>query len=91
MRGGYLEPDLRFRMGATRLDERSNERVLYLHHPQWNGPLRVMGSKAERLDKPDEAEVLHLDDTSITLKWDRWGIETFNLHAEGVYELAPTA
>lgn len=88
MRGSYLEPDLRYRMGATRLDERSNERVLYLHHPQWNGPVRVMGRKAERLDKPDEAEVLHLDENSITLKWKNWGQECYVRDSDGFYRLS---
>lgn len=64
---------------------------LMLKHNEWSDPLRLTNDSACRTHCHDTASVLAYDGFSLTLKWDRWGIETFNLNAEGVYELAPTA
>lgn len=66
-------------------------RLIRMRHPQWNDDVRLASNVACRAHRADTASVVQESDTSITLKWDRWGIETFNLNAEGVYELAPTA
>lgn len=66
-------------------------RLIRMRHPQWKDDVRLSSNVACRAHRADTASVVQESDTSITLKWDRWGIETFNLNAEGVYELAPTA
>lgn len=68
-----------------------DHRLIRMRHPQWKDDVRLSSNVACRVHRADTASVVHESDTSITMKWDRWGIETFNLNAEGVYDLAPTA
>lgn len=50
--------------------------------------MKISNGRAMRLDGPrDEADVLSLTGVEITLKWDKWGVETFTKMEEGAYRL----
>lgn len=64
---------------------------LMLKHKGWTDSVRLTKTSACRTHRHDAASVLAYDGSSLTLKWDNWGVETFNLNAAGEYVLAPTA
>ena len=64
--------------------------LLDIRHKAWRDSLRFTNHAACRVHRHDAASVLAYDGSSLTLKWDNWGVETFNLNAEGEYVLAPT-
>lgn len=61
--------------------------VLEVQHKAWRDSLRFTDDAACRVHSHDTASVLAYDGTSLSLKWDNWGIEHFSRNEEGIFEL----
>ena len=88
MRGVYLSGDQCCRMHSTSPSQDNDERLFLLRHPGWSGYVRLLGKRAVNLANGDEADVLHQDETCLSLRWDRWGTERFCADTSGVFVLA---
>lgn len=53
------------------------EMRLLLVHPQWRDELILRGTRANRANRNDKADILLYDGTTLRLKWDNWGEESF--------------
>lgn len=57
-------------------------------HPQWKDqllPVQGEPGRVKREANSDYATILELTPDSITISWDRWGIETFKKNKEGIF------
>lgn len=63
------------------------EIVFTLIHPQWMDAVRVFGESSCRVSNGDRARVVKRTDSSITLRWDKWGEEVFVRNPDGAYHL----
>lgn len=63
-------------------------RKLTLVHPAWQGPVNFSFKHkvaAQQFGKRGTAEILEFSKNSITLKWDKWGVETFERRPDGKF------
>lgn len=88
MRGGLVPGDFRGRNWSISTNQDHSEHLFEIRHPGWHDLVRVFGNRAHRSERKDEATVLSLTDTEITLKWDGWGTESFRKDGDGIFHLA---
>lgn len=88
MRGGLVPGDFRDRNWNISTNQVNEERLLEVRHPQWHDVVRILGNRARRFERNDEAEVLSLTDGEMSLKWDCWGVETFKRMEDGTFVLS---
>lgn len=84
MRGGYIPRELYLHKDVAQADA-PMEDVLYLRHPTWADTLRVYGNTATRISNGDQAEITKKTEEVVTLRWKKWGIESFLKQANGSY------
>lgn len=88
MRGGTLSPEFRKMQDGVSRNAGNDEHLVDIIHADWKGCMKISNGRAMRLDgSRDEADVLSLTGSEITLKWDKWGVETFTKMEEGAYRL----
>lgn len=87
MRGGLVSGDFRGRNWRISANDEHSEQLIEIRHPAWHDLVRIFGNRAHRCEKKDEANVLSITDTEVTLKWDGWGTETFRKSRNGVFYL----
>ncbi len=88
MRGGTVSEEFRKMQNGASTDAGNDEHLVDIIHSDWKGCMKISNGRAMRLDGPrDEADVLSLTGVEITLKWDKWGVETFTKMEEGAYRL----
>ena len=88
MRGGTVSEEFRKMQNGASTDAGNDEHLVDIIHSDWKGCMIISNGRAIRLDGPrDEADVLSLTGVEITLKWDKWGVETFTKMEEGAYRL----
>lgn len=87
MRGGLVPHDFRSRNDDLKAERGVSERIVEIRHPRWHDLLRIMGDRAQRCTGGDEADVLEHNPASITLRWDKWGTESFRLGKNGTFTL----
>lgn len=89
MRGGTLSPEFRKMQNGVSGDAGNDEHLVDIIHSGWKGCMKISNGRAMRLldGSRDEADVLSLTSVEITLKWDKWGVETFTKMEEGTYRL----
>lgn len=86
MRGGIFSEEFRNVQAGVSTDAGNDEYLVDIIHSNWKGYMKISHGRAIRLNEPqDEADVLSLTDDGMTLKWDKWGVETFTKMEEGVY------
>lgn len=65
------------------------EYVAEVIHPRWKDVVRIRGDRACQVQGGYKATVLACEGLSFTLKWDRWGTETFIRHEDGYFRPQP--
>lgn len=88
LRGGYIEPDMGESLRSTTPSSKGDEHLLFLVHPHWSSPVRLLGNRVRMLTKDEYATVLAFDGSSLRLKWDNWGEELFVMDDSGSFMLA---
>lgn len=61
-----------------------------VQHPSWKDKFVAIPNEPGRMKREsgeDYATILELTPDSITVSWDRWGIETFKKDSDGIYKL----
>ena len=86
MRGGLVPHDLAQHVDVAEKDV-PREHILFAIHPQWADTLRIYGSTVTRLSTGDVAEAVDFSTDRLTLKWHRWGEESFARREDGAYIL----
>lgn len=84
MRGGLVSGDMFCQRDVAR-ENAPKEDVLYLRHADWADTLRVYGHTAARISNGDQAEVTEKSEDMVTLKWKKWGVESFRKGADGSF------
>lgn len=84
MRGGTLEGDIRYHADIAEKDA-PTESFVYICHPQWADTVRLFGTRATRATNGDGAVIIGYDGKRLSLKWDRWGEESFILDEFGIF------
>lgn len=90
MRGGLVSPEMAARRDVAGSDT-PQEDVFFLRHPQWMDSIRLYGCNAARLSNGDRATLRGRSADTLTLKWERWGEESFRRQQDGSYALVPPA
>lgn len=63
------------------------EIVLTLIHPEWMDTVRIYGQSVYRVSNGDRARMVKQTDSSLTLRWEKWGEEVFVRYTDGSYHL----
>lgn len=61
------------------------EYIAEIIHPRWKDVVRLRGNRAFQVQGGNKATLLECRGLSFTLKWDRWGTETFLRHSDGYF------
>lgn len=88
-RGDLVEGTFRQTNSAVTHNPADYEYVLGLSHREWSDAFCVFGTRGFRVGNGDAATVLAMTPELITLKWDKWGTETFARRADGSYTHQP--
>lgn len=86
MRGGLVPHDLAQHVDVAEKDV-PREHILFAIHPQWADTLRIYGSTVTRVSTGDVAEAVDFSTNRLTLKWHRWGEESFTRREDGAFIL----
>ncbi len=76
------------RQNEAKLAEVAAIEEIVFEHPQWSSDMILEGdNRIYRANSPGEqATIIERTPTSFTIKWDRWGTETFEKQENGHYK-----